>query len=414
MRVVFANKFHYLKGGAERYAFDLAFQLNRFGHEIIPFSMQDSRNSKTAWSRNFVSPVQTERVSFGWQGLRTAGRMLYSFEARRRFRRLLDEAKPDLLHVHNIYHQLSPSFLPVAKERGLPIVMTAHDYALVAPNYSLYHDGAICEITKPDRFWKAVGHRCVKRSRAASALEALEFSLHRALGLYLNNLDVIIAPSRFLQATLADYGVPADLIVHIPHPVATEGRTVTAGGRYALFVGRLSPEKGVDTLIRAAAKAKEVPLQIVGTGPEEARLKALCRRLSADNVKFLGFKQGAELENAYAGAAFTVVPSVWYEVAGLVALESYAHGKPVIASQIGGLAEAVVDGETGLYVSAGDVDDLAEQMSRLWSDPAAAQEMGRAGRATVEKENNPETHAGKILWAYELAKGRAKLAASRE
>lgn len=402
MKIVFANKYYFLKGGAERYLFDLKELLECHGNEVVPFAMQDSRNLKTPWEKYFVSAVQTERVRFSPAGLKTAGRMLYSLEARRKFASLLDAAKPQLLHVHNIYHQISPSILPEARKRGIPVVMTAHDYKLVAPNYSLYHDGAICERTKPDKYWQAYRHRCIKGSAAASALAAMEMTLHKALGLYRDNIDKIIAPSRFMQALLAEYGIPAEKIVHVPHPIdATAWRPVFADGKYALYVGRLSEEKGVETLIRAAVARKDIPVHVVGTGPDEARLKALAAALGATNVHFRGWMSGGELRQEYANASFIVVPSVWYEVFGLIVLEAYAAGKPVIASQIGGLGELVRDGETGFLTSAGDPEDLAEKMSALWDAPLAATDMGVAARAWVERDFTSDEHLKRILEVYE-------------
>ncbi len=416
MKVVFANKYYFLKGGAERYLFDLKALLERHGNEVIPFAMRDGRNLKTPWEKYFVSAVRTERVRFSLDGLKTAGRMLYSFEAKRKFARLLDAAKPQLLHVHNIYHQISPSILPEARKRGIPVVMTAHDYKLVAPNYSLFHDGAICERTKPDKYWQAYRHRCIKGSAAASALAAMEMTLHKALGLYRDNVDKIIAPSRFMQALLAEYGIPARKIVHIPHPIdASAWRPAFGGGKYALYVGRLSEEKGVDVLIRAAAMRKDIPVHIVGTGPDEARLKELAKKLDAANVIFRGFMSGGDLRSEYAGASFLVVPSVWYEVFGLIVLEAYAAGKPVVASQIGGLGELVRDGETGFLCSAGDSEDFADKMGALWDAPLIADDMGVAGRAWVESDFTPDEHLKRILDVYAgaLASASAPLARPR-
>ncbi|HTK05153.1 MAG TPA: glycosyltransferase family 4 protein [Candidatus Eisenbacteria bacterium] len=408
MKILFANKYYFLKGGAERYMFELRALLTKHWHTVVPFAMDDRRNMPTEWKRYFVSNVETENVSFSLGGLKTAGRMLYSFEARRKFAKLLDAAKPDLVHVHNIYHQISPSILPAAKKRGLPVVMTVHDYKLIAPNYSLFHDGAICERTKPDRWWEAVKHRCIKGSKAASMLTAFEMALHRRLGLYLDNIDAIVAPSRFVQALLVEYGIDAAKIMHVPHFIDATTWTPRYEGSYALYVGRLSEEKGVDVLIRAAAKRKDLPLRIVGTGPAEAALKALAAELGATNVMFLGFQGGDALRQAYAGARFIVVPSVWYEVFGLIVLEAYAAGKPVVASQIGGLAELVIEGETGLAASAGNVDELAEKIAALWDSPLLCAEMGRAGRAWVEEEFAPELHYSRIMQAYEKAKELAK------
>lgn len=400
MKIAFANKYWFLKGGAERYALDLRDLLVRHGHEVVPFAMKDGRSLPSAWERHFVSAVATEKVGFGWQGLRTAGRMLYSFEAKRKFGALLDATGTELVHVHNIYHQISPSILPEAKKRGIPVVMTAHDYKLVAPNYSLYHDGAICERTKPAKFWEAYRHRCIKGSAAASALDALEMSLHRRLGLWKDNVDRIIAPSRFVQALLEEYGIDKKKIVHVPHFIDASAWTPTEGGEYALFVGRLSEEKGVESLIRAAAKRKDVPVRIVGTGPEESRLKTLAKELGAANVAFVGFKTGDDLRKEYARARFVVVPSVWYEVFGLIVLEAYAAGKPVLASQIGGLAELVKDGETGIQSSAGDVDDLASKLGALWDAPNDCIELGRLARAWVQQEFTPDLHYDRILAVY--------------
>lgn len=407
MRLIHANKYYYLRGGAERYLFELAELQRRHGDEPIPFAMQDAKNEPTEWARFFVSPVQTDRVRFDLQGLRTAGRFVYSFEARKKFGRLLDVAQPEMVHVHNIYHQISPSILGAAKQRKLPVVLTAHDYALVAPNYSLYHDGAICERTKPHRFWAAVRHRCVKGSAAASALTAFEMSLHRTLGLWRRGVDRVIAPSRFVQATLAEYGVPSAKISYVPHFVDASVWQPSHDGSYALYVGRLVPEKGVDVLIRAAARRPEVPVRIVGTGPQEAALKALAAMLGAHNVAFVGAKSGDALRAEYAGARFVVVPSVWYEVFGLVVLEAYASGKPVIASQIGGLAEMVKEGETGLGFSAGDDADLAEQIARLWPATSLAGRMGEAGRMWVEHAFTPEKHYAALGEVYAKAKQEA-------
>lgn len=404
MRIAFANKYYYLRGGAERYMFELAALLESHGHDVVPFAMRDFKDRATPWARFFVSPVATESVRFGYQGLRTAGRLLYSFEARRKFGKLLDAAHPELVHVHNIYHQISPSILPEAKRRGLPVVMTAHDYKLVAPNYSLFHDGAVCERTKPDRWWEAAKHRCVKGSAAAGALEAFEMWLHAALGLYRKNVDVVVAPSRFVQALLASYGIAENKIVHVPHFIDALAWTPRHEGAYALFVGRLSPEKGADVLIRAAAKCKDIPVHIVGSGPDGKRLKKLADELGANNVVFRGWLSGDELRAEYAAARFVVIPSVWYEVFGLIALEAYASGKPVIATQMGGLAELVKDGETGHFASAGDADDLASKMSALWRDPALAADMGRLGRHWVEQEFSPDEHYKAIMAAYAKAK----------
>jgi glycosyltransferase involved in cell wall biosynthesis len=399
MKFVFANKFHYRHRGADIYALDTAALLTRHGHEVAPFAMHDPRNEPTPWSRFFVSAVKTGAAG-PFASLKTAGRFLWSFEAARKFGALLDEVRPDVVHVHNIYHQISPSILPVARKRGVPVVLTAHDYALAAPNYALFHDGAICEVTKPDRYWRAVGHRCVRGSRLASALCAFEHSLHRALGVWRDNVDLVIAPSRFVQATLVAYGWPAEKIVHVPHYAPTAGITPVYGGDCALFVGSLSQEKDVATLVRAAAWRPDIPVRVVGDGPEGERLKELAAQLGADNVTFVGQRTGDALAAEYARARFCVVPSAWYEPFGLVVLEAFAHGKPVVAAQIGGLAELIDEGQTGLYTSAGDAAGLAERIAALWDNEALTEEMGRNARRIAEEQYSPELHYRRLMEAY--------------
>lgn len=403
MKIIFANKYFFLRGGTERYLFELSDMLRKKGHDVIPFAMKDERNLPSTWSPNFVSHVETERVGFSWQALRTAARVLYSTEARRKFAQLLDETLPSMVHIHNIYHQMSPSFLPEADRRRMPIVMTAHDYNLIAPNYSLYHDGAICEHTKPDNFFSAIPNRCVKHSYFASALDATAMTLHRMLGLY-DSLRAIIVPSEFMLSVFKEYGADSSRLVHIPHFVDTTKWTSKYGGGYALYVGRLSKEKGVDVLLRAANIAREIPVRIVGDGPENAALRALAAELELRNVEFVGAKSGADLQAEYANARFLTVPSVWYEPFGLVVLESYATGKPVIASRIGGLAEVVRDHETGLSIPAGDAEVLASAMLELWRAPVAAERLGRAGRAWVEKDFTPAKHFEAIMKVYNNAR----------
>jgi glycosyltransferase involved in cell wall biosynthesis len=409
MNIVMANKYYFLKGGAERYLFELRDLLIRHGHTIIPFAMKDGRNESTYWADRFVSPVKTERVSFSWQGLRTAGRMLYSFEAQRKFSALLDEVHPDLIHLHNIYHQISPSILPEAKNRGIPVILTAHDYKLVAPNYLLFHHGKICEHTKPDHFWSAVRYRCVKKSAVASALSALEMSLHSWLGLWRDNVDRIIVPSVSVAGLLKEYGIDSAKIVQVPHFIDSTLWHPRYEGQYVLFVGRLSDEKGAETLIRAAALNKNIPVHIVGIGPADSYLHRLAEHLGADNVQFKGYLRGEALRHEYAQARFVVVPSICYEVFGLTVLEAYASGKPVIASQMGGLGEIVRNGETGLFVSAGNIDELAEKITTLWNNPDQIYAMGRTARHLVETIYNPEEHYRRIMEIYKgvLTKNKA-------
>ncbi len=401
MRIIQANKFYFLKGGAERYFFELTRQLVGRGHQVVPFAMKYPRNEPTQFRKYFVSTVSTEE-QYGWQGLRTAGRVLYSFEAAGKFSALAKETEPDILHAHNIYHQLSPSILAAASRLGIPSVMTLHDYHLVSPNYLMFDRGRIVELSKKHPYWDTFKRRTIGGSFASSALSAFEGWLHKKLKLY-DSVRTFIAPSRFLKNKCVEYGIAPGRIEVIPHFIDLSGReTVSSSERSVLFVGRLSEEKGAMTLIEAMRDLPDIRCVIVGEGPQRTRLHKTADDLKLRNVEFTGALYGDELKAEYERARVVIIPSVCYENAPMVALEAYAWGKPVAASNIGGLPEVVRNGETGLLFEPGNSRDLADKISRLMDEDRAAR-MGAAGRALAEREYDPETHLEKILGVYERA-----------
>jgi glycosyltransferase involved in cell wall biosynthesis len=401
MRVILANKYWYLKGGAERYTFELAKLLERHGDRVVPFAMRDPRNAPSKWSRQFVSPVETARLRYGWQGLRTAGRMLWSFEAAGKFRTLVRETRPDVLHAQNLYHQISPSVLAEARKLGLPAVMTLHDYHLISPNYGMFAGGRVVEPWKAHPYLDTFARRLIGGSWPASALSAFEGWLHERLRVY-GKVAKFIAPSEFLKRKCVEYGVAEERIEVVPHFIDLAGKRVhDASERRVAAVGRLSPEKGLDTLVRAAKSVPDVRVVIVGDGPDRGRLEALAKELGAGNVEFMGALHGEALEREIGRARALVIPSLSYEVFGLTALEAYALGKPVIASRIGGLPEVVRDGGTGLLFRPGDPHDLAAKIERLCAEESRARDLGRAGRRLAETDYAPGKHYDRIHAIYE-------------
>ncbi|HEX7236731.1 MAG TPA: glycosyltransferase, partial [Gammaproteobacteria bacterium] len=310
----------------------------------------------------------------------------------------IDRAGPSLCHAHNIYHHLSPSILGLVRSRGIPLVMTLHDLKLACPAYTmLTHDG-VCERCKDGRLYRVVTHRCMKGSAALSALVMLESYLHLALGSYLRNVDRFVVPSRFYIRKLVEWGFPAERFEYVPNFVATESfEACYAPGKRFVYFGRLTPEKGVATLIHAAAEA-EVGVDIVGTGPQENDLRALA---AGRDVRFLGYLTGTKLNAAVCAARAVVVPSEWYENAPLAVLEGAALGKPLVVARIGGLPELVVDGESGWTFEAGSVADLTETLrhvARLSDTEVAA--AGMAARRRIEDEFSPERYLERIRGVY--------------
>ncbi|MFH2104991.1 MAG: glycosyltransferase family 4 protein [Parcubacteria group bacterium] len=400
MKILLANKFHYLKGGAERHYFDLGELLEKRGHEVIPFTMADRRNKTSRYSQYFVSNVDIADPSSTSHKLKTASRIIYSLEAKRKIAALVEKTKPDIAHVHNIYHQLSPSILSALKKRGVPIVMTVHDFKLMCPAYLFYSQGEVCEKCKRYRYYNCVRRRCVKDSYGASLVNMTEMYIHRLLRIYKNNVDKFICPSVFLRDKLVEFGFPKEKLVVVPHFIDCQTIEPQYSGDYILYLGRLSREKGVATLLQAMAQVGGVKLKIAGNGPLENDLWTQKEKLSLDQVEFMGFLTGGELQRAIAGASLIVVPSESYETFGLSITEAYAQGKPVIASRIGALPEVVKEGETGYLFEAGDVDELADKIKQALADQASLEKIGERARRYVAREFTPEKYYDSIMEIY--------------
>lgn len=403
MRIVMANKDHYLKSGVERHIFELEKLLMRNGDGVVHFAMRSEKNQPSPYERFFVSEILTDRVRYDWEGLRTAGRMLWSFEAAKKFSALLAAFPPDVIHAHNIYHQISPSILDVAQKRGIPVVMTVHDYHLISPNYGMFDRGSPVEPSVTHPYWDTFRHRLIGGSTLKSAFSAFEGWLHHALDAY-GWISTFIAPSRFVREKLVAYGIAEGKIEVVPHFIDLEGRVPRFESEArAVFVGRLSEEKGVDVLLRAMKDVKHLTCAIVGDGPEKEKLHALAKELKLDNVEFLGALYGEDLDREIARAKAVVIPSQSYETFGLTALEAYAWGKPVIASRIGALPEIVREGETGLLFTPTEPKELAERLNWLPGNFARVDAMGREGRRLAETEYNPGLHLGRIHRIYKEA-----------
>lgn len=399
-RLLAMNNYFYRRGGAETIFFEHMSLLEGEGWDVVPFAMQHPDNAESAWSNYFVSEIEYGRQQGVMTKLRHAGEIIYSREAERNLSALIEKARPDIAHAHNIYHHLSPSVLSVLKKAGVPTVLTAHDLKLACPSYRMISNGAICEKCKGGNFTNVLLNRCLKGSVALSGLVMLESFVHHGLGLYRNNLDKVVVPSRFYRDKLIEWGWPADKLVYVPNFVEARRHDAHGGeGDYYLFAGRFSFEKGVDTLIDAAARAR-VKLVLAGTGPDEAALRAQAEAVGAD-VTFAGFVSGGTLDALIAGARALILPSVWYENAPVSVLEAYALGRPVIGADIGGIPELVRDGETGAIARSGDAEDLARVISAVEAlGPQRRAEMGAAGREWVTADFSTQAYKQRMLDLY--------------
>jgi glycosyltransferase involved in cell wall biosynthesis len=407
MRVLMVNNYMYKRGGSEAYMFALSDLLRSRGNEVLYFGMGSALNLPTAQDRYFV-PNIVMRNSNRIIGLRGAisrlQRVIYYRHAKRSIARLIQDVRPDIVHLHNIAHYLSPSVLVAVKDAGLPAVQTLHDFKIACPAWLFLSKGRLCERCKGHRYYHALRRRCLKDSFAASAVVALEAYVHNALGLYLKYVDRFIVPSRFQLRKMVEHGIPEEKLTQIPHFSGIgedTGSAVSGLGGYVLYAGRLSQEKGLRVLLDAMRIAPELRLEIAGEGPLRDEIERVLETSGISNVKCLGHLEGAALRDAYLNAACVVVPSLCYETWGLSIQEAYAFRKPVVASRLGALEELVHDGLTGLLVKPGDEEDLAGQLRRLIQDAARAQHMGEAGYRMAMERWSVDSHYAQVMAVYQ-------------
>lgn len=407
MKVIHANKFHYLQGGTERYYLDTMELLEKEGVDCIPFAMEHEKNLESKYSNYFVSNVDFSKVRFDKEGLRVLGRMLYSFEAKEKIGKLVEDEKPDLVHVHNIYHQISPSILHELKRRKIPVVMTVHDYKIISPDYLLFTEYPKPRYTqdcKKYRYYNAIRTKSIKNSYSASALAAFEMYFHKMLQIYERNVDLFIAPSQFVKDTLIEWGQDGSKIEVLHHYVKYDDYPYSfmynSQDPYIIYWGRHSSEKGPEYLVAAMEKLPHIKLKMAGTGPQHEYLKQLAQDKGLKNIEFLGFVPDDELSHLARDAQFTVVPSVFPETFGLVITEAFAFGKPVIGPRRGAPIELIEDDKNGYLFDAQNVSDLAKKIDQLWNQKEKIHAMGKYARSQAEKKFAPKKHVEALIDMY--------------
>lgn len=392
------NNYHYRRGGAEVVSLDQTRLFTDRGWDVVPFAMHHPDNEPSEWDEYWVDEIELGSDYSLPQKIVRSGRVVYSRQAKKRLGALLDARRPDVAHLHNVYHHISPAILPVLAEREIPTVLTTHDLKLACPAYKmLTHDG-ICERCKGGNLTNAVRHRCIKGSTVLSTVVFIESSLHRALGSF-DHVDRFISPSRFYIDTFVDWGFDRERFTHVPNFVDASRFEPSADfGTYVVYFGRLAEEKGLHTLVRASA-ASGVAVEIVGTGPEEASLRALAAELDAP-VTFAGYRSGTDLHDRIRASRAIVLPSEWYENGPMSALEAFALGRPLVGARIGGITEMVRD-DTGWTFTSGDADDLARVLTTVAdTDDATLRAMGQACRRWVETDFSSERHVERLLDVY--------------
>jgi glycosyltransferase involved in cell wall biosynthesis len=402
MRILYCNKYDYPFSGTEAYLFDLIHQMDQRGQETALFSMDHGRTPAFTGRSYRIPYLDFKDPNAGFlKKVKMAAHAIYSTSARRAMRRCLADFSPDVAHVRGIYHHLSPSILWELKRQRIPVLYHLNDFKILCPTYNLVADGHPCELCIHGAFHHAVLEGCYAGPRASAVVLAAEAYLHKWLRTYERCVDLFLAPSEFVRAKLIASGVSAQGIEVLPHFQALPGdEQLTTDEGFILYFGRLSPEKGVYELLRAMARLPHIPLVIAGDGPERPRLESMAQELNLSHVLFAGMVHGEKLQKLIAGCTFSVFPSHAYETLGKSILESYAWGRPVIASDLGSRRELVEHGVTGLLYADGDREELAHSMGFLYSRPDLIGKMGAAARRRVKANHDPDQHLEKLLELY--------------
>ncbi len=399
MKILMVNKFHYLKGGSEKYYFDLANLLKENGHEVAFFSMKDERNIKTDCKEYFVEPIDLNTGS-----KLKAFDVIYSKDNKKKMEEALDDFKPDIVHLNNFQRQLSVSIIEPIKKRNIPIVFTAHDVQAICPAITMMdNDKNICERCIGGKYSNCIKKKCNKGSTLKSVIGAIEGKYYRNKKIYTEKIDKIISPSEFYKSKFIEDGVQAEKVVAMHNFVDIEQYDVELqDDGYALYIGRLSKEKGILNLINAFAKLDSGKLYIAGEGPEKDNIEKFIKENNLEQrVELLGFLSKEEVIDWTRKCRFTVVPSIWYENCPYSVMETLAIGKPVVGANIAGIPELVKDNRSGFIYKYDDINDLADKMRILFEDRNLAEEFGKNAKMDAKELYAKDVYYKKIMDIYE-------------
>lgn len=415
MKILQINKFFFLKGGAERHFFDLSNLLEKKGHQVLVWSTNHPQNFTWPDQTNFVNYYNYSKKEGTWKDLKKISRIFWNFEAQKKLKKLIQEEKPDLVHLHNIYHHLSPSIIYTLKKHRLPIVMTLHDYKLFCPNYKFFSQRKICfDCLSKKSYWPSLFKKCVKDSYLKSLVCALEGYWQKSFLKLDKKINAFITPSLFIKNKAREMGIAQEKVFHLPNFIIIDKKMesrnntlVKKTSPYFLYFGRLSQEKGTDVLIRSFLKIlrkhPDWQLKIAGQGPERKNLEYLAKS-TGSKIEFLGQKTKNQLKELITQSYLTIAPSLWPENLPYSILESFLEKKPVIATQVGGLSQLIKNQETGLLVKPNNENDLKEKIEWAIEHPLEITQMGEKAKKKITTEYNEEKYYQQLIKIYERIK----------
>lgn len=363
MKILLVNKFHYLKGGSEKYYFELAEMLKEHGHEVAFFSMKNEKNIKTGDKEYFV-----EKIDLNTGSKLKALDVIYSKANKKLMEKALNEFKPDIVHINNFQRQLSASIIKPIKKRNIPIVFTAHDLQAVCPNSAMLRNGKICEECKNGKYNNCIKYKCTKNSSLKSILSVLEAKYYEKHKVY-EQFDYIITPSNFvgskIKAEKPSIRKVKTMYNFIDIDNSEDDKMQNDG--YALYSGRISEEKGIINLVEAFRKIDNGKLYIAGDGPEKQKIEEMIRKNNLEGkIKLLGYLNKEEMREALIKSRFLVLPSIWYENCPFSIIEALSVGKPVVGSNIGGIPELLENGKNGYLYKYDDINELEHVIRKMF------------------------------------------------
>jgi len=387
VKIIQIHNYYNTRGGECRVVEAEAELLSQHGHTIVPFN----RDSQHIGDMSLPNKVMTYL------------RIPYNKKIYRELITFIKYHQPDIAHVHNVFPMMSASVYVALKQCGLPIVQTLHNFRFLCPNGKFFVKRRICEDCQSKGFFSAVIKGCVRDNCLTSALYAAAIARAWRSGNFPNNIDQYIALNHFVEKKMIDGGVPANKISICGNFIASETLSIADKKSYILYIGRLSPEKGIFTLLQAVSSLKGVTLKIAGTGPDEKYLQQHPHAQHRSHVEFIGHVSGQNKQRLIAEAICTIIPSECYENFPMTALESLSLGTPVIASSIGGLPDIIKHGVTGLLFEPGNHQQLAKCIQSLIDNPNQLTAMAKQAITVTASQFSPEKHYQQLMKIYQAA-----------
>jgi len=381
MQILQIHSYYQIRGGEEETREAETNLLQQMGHQIKLYEDSNHR----------INSLNTAQMVF---------RTIWSREAYQVVKQTLQNESFHVVHIHNFFPLMSPSIYYAAKDAGVPVVQTLHNYRLLCPNALFFRAGQVCEDCLGKKIpWPGIQHSCYRQSRPASGTVASMLSIHHLLNTWTQMVDCYIALTEFARQKFIQGGLPAEKIVVKPHFISPDPGVGSGKGGYALYVGRLSLEKGLDTLLAAWEKlGGKIPLKIIGDGHLRDQVAVAVNQLP--HVEWLGRKPIHEVYDLMGEAKMLIFPSKWYETFGRVVIEAFAKGTPVIAANIGAIAELVDSGRTGLHFAPNDPEDLAIKVETILANPTLLSQMRQEARAEFEAKYTAQQNYQQMMTIY--------------